>query len=146
MTWNSRFPHSHPLRPCVPSARLPASVAVLPFANRSVDSEYEYFADGITEDVIALLTKIRSLKVISRTSVMTFNKSERNLREIGEKLGAATLPARNSVVASQAVMNIGEHGSFAESPVMSVLPVVGGEQNRPSVRSASGARTSWSGE
>ncbi len=68
-----------------------ASVAVLPFANLSADSENEYFADGITEDVIAHLAKIRSLKVISRTSVMTFKKSERNLREIGEKLGAATL-------------------------------------------------------
>ncbi len=69
----------------------PASVAVLPFVNLSADSENEFFADGITEDVIAHLAKIRSLKVISRTSVMAFKKSDRSLREISEKLGAATV-------------------------------------------------------
>jgi len=68
-----------------------ASVAVLPFANLSADPENEFFADGITEDVIAHLAKIRSIKVISRSSVMAFKKRDRSLREIGEKLGAATL-------------------------------------------------------
>src|SRR5579863_188689 len=68
-----------------------ASVAVLPFSNLSADSENEFFADGITEDVIAHLAKIRSLKVISRTSVMAFKKSHLSLKEIGEKLGAATV-------------------------------------------------------
>jgi len=71
-------------------ARLP-SVAVLPFLNMSADPENEFFADGITEDVIAHLAKLKSIKVISRTSVMTFKKAERNLREISEKLGARTL-------------------------------------------------------
>jgi TolB-like protein/Tfp pilus assembly protein PilF len=67
------------------------SVAVIPFLNLSPDPDNEYFADGITEDVIAHLSKIGSLKVISRTSVMPFKKRGRSLREIGEALGATTL-------------------------------------------------------
>jgi TolB-like protein/Tfp pilus assembly protein PilF len=67
------------------------SVAVLPFANFSAEAENEFFADGVTEDVIANLSKVRSLKVISRTSVMAFKKREQSLREIGRALGAATI-------------------------------------------------------
>jgi len=72
------------------------SVAVLPFASLGGDTEHDYFADGITEDVIAHLSKIRSLHVISRASVMPLRPGEqslreRSLREIGRALGAATL-------------------------------------------------------
>jgi serine/threonine-protein kinase len=69
----------------------PPSVAVLPFLNLSTDPENEYFADGITEDVIAQLSKVRALKVISRTSVMPFKKREHGLREIAAQLQVATL-------------------------------------------------------
>jgi serine/threonine protein kinase/Tfp pilus assembly protein PilF len=69
----------------------PPSVAVLPFLNLSADPENEFFTDGITEDVIAQLSKIRSLKVISRSSVMPFKKRERSLQEIGATLEVATL-------------------------------------------------------
>ncbi len=69
----------------------PRSVAVLPFLNLSADPENEYFADGITEDVIAQLSKIRALKVISRTSVMPFKRREQGLREIAAKLEVGTL-------------------------------------------------------
>ena len=68
-----------------------ASVGVLPFVNLSADPDNEFFADGITQDVIAHLAKIKAIKVISRTSMMAFKKSDCSLREIGEKLGAATL-------------------------------------------------------
>jgi serine/threonine protein kinase/tetratricopeptide (TPR) repeat protein len=67
------------------------SVAVLPFLNLSADPENEFFADGITEDVIAQLSKIRSLKVIARGSVMRFKTRDQSLREIGMTLDVATL-------------------------------------------------------
>jgi serine/threonine-protein kinase len=69
----------------------PRSVAVLPFLNLSADPENEYFADGITEDVIGQLSKIRDLTVISRTSVMPFKKREHGVREIARKLNVGTL-------------------------------------------------------
>jgi eukaryotic-like serine/threonine-protein kinase len=69
----------------------PPSVAVLPFLNLSADRENEYFADGVTEDVIAQLSKVAALQVISRTSVMPFKKREQGLREIAARLQVATL-------------------------------------------------------
>lgn len=70
--------------------RSPA-VAVLPFLNLSKDPESEYFADGITEDVIANLSKISALRVISHTSVKAFKQRQQSLKEIGTTLGATTL-------------------------------------------------------
>ncbi|MGH7516885.1 MAG: protein kinase domain-containing protein [Gemmatimonadales bacterium] len=67
------------------------SVAVLPFLSLSANPDNEFFADGITEDVIAQLSKIRSLKVISRTSVMPFKRRAQSLQEIGATLQVATL-------------------------------------------------------
>jgi TolB-like protein/Tfp pilus assembly protein PilF len=64
---------------------------VLPFLNLSADPENEFFTDGITEDVIAQLSKIRSLKVISRASVMGFKRREQGLKEIGAALDVGTL-------------------------------------------------------
>ena len=67
------------------------SVAVLPFLNIGGDAENAYFADGISEDVIAHLTKVRDLEVISRSSAAKFRDRDLSLREIGEKLHVATL-------------------------------------------------------
>ncbi len=71
--------------PGPPLTRAP-SVAVLPFANLSSDPENEYFADGITEDLIAQLAKVRTLKVISRASVMPYKQRAEPLRQIADAL------------------------------------------------------------
>jgi TolB-like protein/Flp pilus assembly protein TadD len=67
------------------------SVAVLPFVNRGHDKEDEYFADGITEDVIAQLCKVRRLKVIGRTSVMSLKHSDESPQQIAARLQVAHL-------------------------------------------------------
>jgi serine/threonine protein kinase/tetratricopeptide (TPR) repeat protein len=78
-------------RPAAAPARPVPSIAVLPFENRGRDQEDEYFADGITEDVIAQLAKVRTLKVISRSSVMPFRNREESLPEIASKLQVANV-------------------------------------------------------
>lgn len=67
------------------------SVAVLPFLDLGGRAEHEYFADGVTEDVIAHLSKIRGLKVIARASVMPHRSRDRALRDIGRALGVSTV-------------------------------------------------------
>jgi serine/threonine protein kinase/Tfp pilus assembly protein PilF len=67
------------------------SIAVLPFKNMSDSKDEEYFSDGITEDIIAQLSKISDLKVISRTSIMGYKNSSKKIRDIGRELGVATV-------------------------------------------------------
>jgi serine/threonine protein kinase/Flp pilus assembly protein TadD len=68
------------------------SIAVLPFENLSVDPENAFFADGVHAEILTHLAKIAGLKVISRTSVMTYERGvKRNLREIAKELGVAHL-------------------------------------------------------
>jgi serine/threonine-protein kinase len=67
------------------------SVAVLPFENMSTDPENEYFSDGITDDIIAQLSKISALKVISRTSSMQYKKTTKKITAIAEELGVGAI-------------------------------------------------------
>jgi TolB-like protein/Tfp pilus assembly protein PilF len=62
------------------------SLAVLPLENLSQDPEQEYFADGVTDELITELAKIRALRVISRTSVQQFKRVRKPLREIARRL------------------------------------------------------------
>ncbi len=63
------------------------SIAVLPLANLSGDASQEYFADGMTDELITMLAKSTSLRVVSRTSVMQFKGVNRPVGDIARQLG-----------------------------------------------------------
>src|SRR5208283_5564729 len=67
------------------------TVAILPFKNMSSDPENEYFADGITEELITALSAIDRLKVISRTSAMQYKTTSKGVIEIAKELTADSL-------------------------------------------------------
>ncbi len=63
------------------------SIAVLPFVNMSDDADNEYFSDGISEEILNALAKVKELKVAGRTSSFAFKGQNQDLRRIGETLG-----------------------------------------------------------
>ena len=67
------------------------SIAVLPFANRSNQDEDLFFTDGIHDDLLTQLAKINDLKVISRTSVMQYRETDKQIPQIARELGVATI-------------------------------------------------------
>nr|ART36316.1 C595 [uncultured bacterium] len=67
------------------------TIAVLPFKNLSGDAEQEYFADGITEEIINALAQIRGLRVAGRSSSFSFKGRNEDLRSVGAKLNVATI-------------------------------------------------------
>jgi TolB-like protein/Tfp pilus assembly protein PilF len=67
------------------------SIAVLPFVNMSADTEQDYFCDGITEDIMNDLTRIKELHVAARTSSFAFKGRSMDAREIGKSLGVDVL-------------------------------------------------------
>src|SRR5262245_25437070 len=79
------------LLPRVAAHKIDRSIAVLPFQNLSDEKENAYFADGIQDDLLTNLSKIGDLKVISRTSVMSYRDGQSNAREIGKVLGVSSI-------------------------------------------------------
>ncbi|MFQ5349379.1 MAG: serine/threonine protein kinase, partial [Thermoanaerobaculia bacterium] len=67
------------------------SIAVLPFANLSADPENEFFADGLTEELIQALAKVEGLDVPARTSVFALKGKQLDIKDVGERLGVETL-------------------------------------------------------
>ncbi len=79
------------LLPHAAARKIDKSIAVLPFENFSDEKENAYFADGIQDDSLTNLSNIGDLKVISRTSVMSYRGHAPNVREIGKALGVSTI-------------------------------------------------------
>ena len=75
----------------IPKVNTIRTIAVLPFTNLSEDPNHAYFTDGIHDDILTQLAKISSLKVISRTSVMTYRDTQKSMKMIADELGVATL-------------------------------------------------------
>jgi len=78
------------------TAQLPAQtdrnrIAVLPFANMSPDANDEYFADGMTEELIDRLAQVKGIEVIARTSVMNYKGEKKSVSQIGKELRAGAL-------------------------------------------------------
>lgn len=83
MPWESGGTGSGPL-----NAR---RIAVMPFANMSPDAADEYFADGMTEELISTMSKIEQFEVISRTSVMQFKKNPKPIKDVSRELDVGTV-------------------------------------------------------
>ena len=85
----SQTPQTTPVpeSPTTTEAKVPA-IAVLPFTNMGGDPEQEYFADGISEDIITNLSLWRTFPVISRNSSFTYRGKSHNLKQVAKELGA----------------------------------------------------------
>jgi len=67
------------------------SIAVLPFADLSPQKDQEYFCDGMTDEISAKLSRLKNWKVISRTSVMRYKSTDKDIKQIGQELEVATI-------------------------------------------------------
>jgi serine/threonine protein kinase/lipoprotein NlpI len=74
-----------------PASDKVASIAVLPFVNRSGSADDEYFSDGLADELLNVLSKIKGLRVIARSSAFTFKGKQATAGEIGRALDVATL-------------------------------------------------------
>ncbi|MFI5058832.1 MAG: winged helix-turn-helix domain-containing protein [Candidatus Acidiferrales bacterium] len=137
------------------------SVAVLPFENLSRDTNLEYFSDGMTEALITALSKMGTLRVISRTSVMPYKRAGKPLPQIARELGVqfivegSVLQAGNRVrIAAQLIHgardqhvwadryegDFGEVLSLLEKTAVAVASAVAGELGQPSAALARSPR------
>ena len=86
-----KAPSNNDQTPAASHAVVKPTVAVLPFANMSGDTEQEFFVDGLTEDIITELSRRHELFVISRNSTFVYKGKSVDLREVAQKLGAQYL-------------------------------------------------------
>ena len=62
------------------------SLAVLPFVNLTSEPEYDYFADGLTDELIGAISRLRGIRVVSRTSVFSLKGKTQDIQQIGALL------------------------------------------------------------
>src|SRR5258708_7364367 len=86
------------------------SIAVLPFQNMSGDPEQEYFADGMVEDIITALSRVRWLLVIARNSSFTYRGRAVDLKQVGAELGVR-------YVLEGSVRQAGKRGAITSQPI-----------------------------
>ncbi|MBD0374994.1 MAG: tetratricopeptide repeat protein [Flavisolibacter sp.] len=72
----------------VPENNFERSILVLPFINMSNDPDQEYFSDGLTEEIISRLSKLKNVRVISRTTAMQYKGTKKDLKTIGRETGS----------------------------------------------------------
>jgi len=96
--WISKHPTLQPTAPAAQASAAPTafsppphSIAVLPFENLSGHSDDAYLADGLQEEILNALARLRALTVISRTSVMQFRGAARDVREIAQRLAVGSI-------------------------------------------------------
>src|SRR5262249_16742283 len=101
-----------PSTTAIGSAALPLpdkpSIAVLPFQNMSADTEEEYFADGMVEEIITALSRIRWLFVIARNSTFTYKGQAIDVKHVGRELGVRYVPEGSVRKAGQRVRITGQ--------------------------------------
>jgi TolB-like protein len=105
------------------------SIAVLPFINLSGDPEQEYFADGIVEDIITALSRMRWLFVIARNSSFTYKGRAVDVKQVGRELGVryvlegSVRKARSRLQPPQRLMSVSASAlrSFERRPHVSLI-------------------------
>jgi adenylate cyclase len=98
------------------AAPAPTGLAVLPFANISPDPKDEYFADGLTEELITALSQVRGLRVIARTSVTPYKSTSKGVAQIGAELRVSSIlegsvrKAGNRLRVTAQLIDVGSEG------------------------------------
>jgi TolB-like protein/Tfp pilus assembly protein PilF len=105
-----------------PTKPVPTRIAVLPLANMSPDPNDAYFADGLTDEIISTVSRIRELSVISRTSVMQYKNRAKHMAEICRELNAGTVlegsvrkVGNRARIAVQLIDAVGDQHLWAEN-------------------------------
>jgi TolB-like protein/Tfp pilus assembly protein PilF len=95
--WEARFASQDPVpaeasetvvEQSLTALESPPMLAVLPFVSASLEGDSEFFATGVHDDLLTQLAQLQSIRVISRTSVLEYRNTDKNIREIGKELGA----------------------------------------------------------